>query len=295
MREELNYDKALVQLPFPEYWWIDYQRKVLDAVHAGDAAKADKLTAAVRDRLLAETRQIAEQLQGRPHLKEYIDYWTRTASLDASGWKGLLAKRQDEFKARVAEYGHSNARLDLMLKPLHKPPLDWGTGHWNRTNIVRATVLPQWHEQYWGCWLGGLYESGGVQVAAFAAERKASRSEGEYCELAADLPISGRRDRLTLLVYLANVNKDLVGGHDVPYRWANHCFAQVLWGDKVLWESDVGPDRESGEWFMAKLPPIPDNVTTIPLRLRVEDRLWSVKNYTLVIVGPIRLIELAEP
>ena len=295
MREEIDYDKALVQLPFPEYWWIDYQRKVLEAVHAGDMAKADKLMAAVRDRLLDETNQIAERLKGRHHVKEYTEFWTRMAQLDGRGWQQLLVKRQEEFKASVAEYALQNAKLDEMVKPLKNPPLDWGTAHWDRTNRLRATVLPTSNEQYWGCWIGGQVESYGEKAVVFAAKRRASRSDGEFCELKADVPVSGRRDRLALLLYFADINKDAIGGQSLPYRWGNHTFLQVLWGDKVIWEGDVGPARQTGQWLVAKLPTIPDNVAALPLRVRVEDRIWIVKNYTFVLVGPIRLIELAEP
>jgi hypothetical protein len=101
------------------------------------------------------------------------------------------------------------------------------------------------------------------------------------------------------MIHLSNANKAKVGGHEVAYRWAEHRFVQLLWGEgegeKVLWEADVGPDRLTGEWFVVKLPPLPAEVDKLRLRLRVEDRLWSMNNYTIVMVGPIRLVELAEP
>ena len=106
------------------------------------------------------------------------------------------------------------------------------------------------------------------------------------------IPLSGRRDRLGLLLFVSNVNKETIGGHYVRARWARHRFVTLIWRDEVIWEADVGIPREQGEWFMAELPPLPDDLATLDLRLRVEDRRPSTKNYTLVFVSPLRLIQL---
>jgi hypothetical protein len=61
-----------------------------------------------------------------------------------------------------------------------------------------------------------------------------------------------------------------------------------------LWETDLGHLPERGEWFLVRLPRVPDDVKELKLRLRAEDRKVSHGNYTLCFVGPIRLMELPE-
>jgi hypothetical protein len=67
-----------------------------------------------------------------------------------------------------------------------------------------------------------------------------------------------------------------------------------VWQDKVLWEADIGCLPERGDWFLVRLPRVPDDVKDLTLRLRIEDRKLSMNNYTLCFVGPIRLLELPE-
>jgi hypothetical protein len=43
---------------------------------------------------------------------------------------------------------------------------------------------------------------------------------------------------------------------------------------------------------MIPLPTIPNDVATLSLRLRVEDRKVSMNNYTIAYIGPIHLVEL---
>ena len=53
--------------------------------------------------------------------------------------------------------------------------------------------------------------------------------------------------------------------------------------------------RFNGEWFVAPLPPLPADLKTLPLRLRVEDYRPAKNNQQIVYVGPIRLLELDRP
>ena len=46
---------------------------------------------------------------------------------------------------------------------------------------------------------------------------------------------------------------------------------------------------------MAPLPPLPADLKTLPLRLRVEDYRPAKNNPEIVYVGPIRLLELDPP
>ena len=51
---------------------------------------------------------------------------------------------------------------------------------------------------------------------------------------------------------------------------------------------------DRGEWVLVRLPTLPEDLKTLNLRLRAEDRRVSHGNYTLCFVGPIRLMELPE-
>lgn len=296
IRDELDSNKASIELSFPEYWWPDHQRKVLTAIHDRQLSEADKLIASVHDRLTKEAAEVGGRLPGFKSIQEYVDFWTGRAKLNVEGWRKLLADRRKELDARLEDYAYCCAKVKEMTDGLSRPPLDWGTGRWERTHRVRATALPTEREQFGGNWLGGVYEVNGQRVAAFAASRREPCSEGEFCELSGRLQVTPcRRDRLALMIHLANVNKQAIGGHHVDYRWSDHRFVQVILDGKVVWEADVGPDRTNGEWFVVKIPPVPEDLQWLTVTLRVEDRLWTMNNYSLVLVGPIRLVELAEP
>jgi len=291
MRKEWRRCDMAVRLAYPEYWWEPHQRNILTAIYDGDIAQADKLIAAARPRLLEELAQIAKKFGQKDR---YVQWWTERAKLDARGWQGLIADRRKKLAKHVQEYGYFVAVTSKMLEDLKNPPLDWGTGRWQVSNKLLATVLPTEREQFWGAWIGGLRRQKNLEAAVFAAERKILGAVGEFSELPVDLPISGKRDRLALLLYLSNVNKHSIGGQYLRTRWAGYRFIQLLWEDKVLWEADLGPRRETGEWFLVRLPAIPADVSMLPLRLRVEDRKLGEKNYTIAYVGPIRLLEMPE-
>jgi len=84
----------------------------------------------------------------------------------------------------------------------------------------------------------------------------------------------------------------VIAGHYAQSRWIGYRFIELRWKDRVLWEADLGLHREQGEWFMVRLPPIPNDVPKLVLQLRVEDRKPSGRNYTLAFVGPIHVLEL---
>jgi len=117
---------------------------------------------------------------------------------------------------------------------------------------------------------------------------------GEYAELQAVVPVSGQRHRLGLLLFASSTNKDLFSNTMVPFRWADYRFIQVIWEDQVLWEADLGRIPGKGDWFLVRLPRLPEDVKELKLRIRVEDRRTSMNNYTICYFGPIRLLELPE-
>ncbi len=292
MRAEVAVGRAAAELAYPEYWWDEHQRKILNAVHDGDLARADELAAAVRDRVTQEVGQVARALAVLRSAPEYAGWWQRRAALDGKGWKALVAERQTLLSKRIGEYGWFVVVIGKLLKDLPNVPLDWGRAKANAKLRVLATVLPEAREQFRGDWIGGPYREGVLQAAAFVLNRDGSCTAGDYAELPAKLPVSGPRDRLALLVYMNCHTKDAYGLEEVPRRWAGHTCAQVLWGDKVLWEGDAGLPRNGCEWDLVRLPPIPDTVTELPLRVRVVDKRDSDGTQAIVFVGPLRLVEI---
>ena len=109
---------------------------------------------------------------------------------------------------------------------------------------------------------------------------------------AATFQSEGRRCAESL--YASAANKDLFSATPVKYRWAGYRFLELAWQDKVLWETDIGHLPERGEWFLVRLPRVPDDVKDLTLRLRIEDRELSQNNYTICYVGGIRLMELPK-
>ncbi len=115
----------------------------------------------------------------------------------------------------------------------------------------------------------------------------------QIAEWPVEVPISGRRDALNLLLYVSNWNRESLGLETVVNRWGGYRVVRLLDGENLLWEVDIGVHRPEGEWFLVKLPEPPKEVAKLNLRLRVED----VRDFALdctVFVGPIRLIEMTH-
>lgn len=295
MRRELETHRAAADLAYPDDWWPEYQRQILDALYAGDEARVNQLAAAVRQRVLDEVDRITRALTGYPNLESYAAWWRQRASLDANGWKQLLKARQQTLRERVANYSHTILSDATMMDWLRNPPLEWGIGRWQVANRLLATVLPASQEQFWGGWIAGIHRVKDLEAAVFTADRVLRPGEpGEYVELPATVPVSGKRDRLALLIFVSAANKDLFSNTLVQYRWAGYRFMELRWGERVLWEADLGQIPERGRWFMVRLPRIPDDVRELKLSIRAEDRKLSMNNYTIAYFGPIRLMELPE-
>jgi hypothetical protein len=294
MQKELQTHRVAAGLTYPDDWWPEQQRNILDALYAGKPAEVNRLASSLRGRVLREVEQVGNALPSYPHIKDYVSWWKERASLDAQGWQALVDSRQEALAKRLKDYFWFTVNPGPMLDGLASPPLEWGIGRWQVANRLLATVLPGTNEWFWGDWMAGLFERGSVRTAVFAADRKAPGDVGEYGELHLSVPISGHRDRLALLVYVSAANKDLFSATPVKYRWAGYRFVELKWQDKVLWEADLGYLPERGQWFMVRLPRVPDELKELKLRLRAEDRKLSLNNYTLCFVGPIRLMELPE-
>jgi len=295
MGRELETYRASVSLVFPEDWWPAYQRQILDALYTGDAAHVDQLASAVRERVLREVDQIGKSMPSYPHVQSYVEWWHKRASLDAKGWQQLTKDRHAALDERIANYSHTILSAGTMMDWLRTPRLEWGIGRWQVANRLLATVLPSPNEQFWGAWMAGTHTERGVEAAVFTADRKLSPGQvGEYAELRAVVPVSGDRNRLGVLLFASSANKDLFSNTMVHYRWAGYRFIQLIWQDKVLWEADLGQLPERGEWFMVRLPKIPDDVKELTFQVRAEDRKLSMNNYTISYFGPIRLMKLPE-
>jgi len=129
----------------------------------------------------------------------------------------------------------------------------------------------------------------------FALEKHLPVKAGTHSELPVSIPISGRRDQLALLIYLADANKESFGLGRAKWRWSGSRSIKLLWGDRELWQADLGIPRLTGEWFVVPLPQLPADLDKLPLRLRVEDYHNAKNNLEIVYVGPIHLVELDRP
>jgi len=107
--------------------------------------------------------------------------------------------------------------------------------------------------------------------------------------------LRARRDRLALLVCLADTTKESFGFGYAKWRWSGYRAIRLLWGERELWQADLGITRFNGEWFVVPVPLLPADLKTLPLRLRVEDYRPAKNNQEIVYVGPIRLLELDRP
>jgi len=294
MRNELNTHRAAIGLAFPEDWWPEQQRKILDALYAGDTAGVDRLTGSLRGRVEQEVEQIRQSLPSYPDVTTYVAWWRKRAALDANGWKALVAERGKALDGMVQQYSRQICNSWTMLEGINAPPLEWGIGRWQVANLPLASVVPSPNEWWWGDWQAGVHVEKGVRAAVFATDRKTPGAAPEYGELHAVVPVSGRRDHLGLLVFASAANKDLFSNTPVKYRWAGYRTLKLAWQDKVLWETDVGCLPERGQWFLVRLPPVPDDAKELTLCLRIEDTRLSMNNYTICYVGGIRLMELPD-
>lgn len=293
MRRELATHRSAAELDFPEEWWPETQRRILAALYANDTETSARVATDARARVTRELERIAKALPSLAQTEKYVTWWRRRAALDLDGWKALTAAREKQLAERIVDYNRI-VPTKTMVASFAAPPLEWGIGRWQTSNRLLATTLPRAQPQFAGDWIAGLYRHEGIEAAVFAASRKVPGEIGEYAELPASVPVSGRRDRLGLLLGISSTNKDLFSNTMVPYRWAGYRFIQLIWGDQVLWEHDLGQIPERGDWFMIRLPKIPDGVGALDLRLRVEDRRLSLNNYTITYVSPLRLMELPE-
>jgi hypothetical protein len=293
MHEAVEIHARAIELRLPEEWWPGTQREILAAIHAGDDAAAQRILRPAGERARREVAQVRQALPDFPRIATYVEWWNSRASLDAKGWRALLETQQAALAERVRDYG-TRVETMTMIGALRSPPLEWGIGRWQVSNRLLATVLPSPQPQFWGDWLAGVHRQDGLEAVAFAAYRKQPGEIGEYVELPVSVPLPGQRDRLALLLFLSSTNKDLFSNTMIPYRWAGYRFIQVLRGDEVWWEQDLGTVPAQGEWYMVRLPRLAEQLSTLELRLRVEDRRVSFNNYTMSYLGPVRLMELPE-
>ena len=292
MTREVEAGLAETRAPYPEYWWVAHQDAVLNALYDGDDAKVDQLIAGVRQRVLKEVAEVDELLGDKGVGHGYADWWKKRANATAAEWKRLIAKRQEQLKERIADYSKTVAPTKQMLSNMDDPPVQIGTGLWEAHNHVLATVLPEPRETFWGDWIGGIYKQGDAQAAVFALDKHQAVNANAFCALPVNIPLSGQRDRLALVIYLADANKESFGLGYAKWRWAGSRSIRLMWDKQELWKADLGIPRLTGEWFVVPLPTMPADLKTLPLQLRVEDYHSTKNNLEIVYVGPIRLLQL---
>lgn len=294
MAHEITTGRELAKAPFPEYWYPEHQAKILNAVYDDDMEKAKELIAAVRDRILDEISQIEKMLDNPKATNQYAKWWRKRAKATPADFQELIDNRQNALMKRVKIYNGSVVRFNRMLGDLNDPPIQVGTGPWERHNHLLASVLPEPRETFWGEWVGGIVEWQGLKVAGFAIEKHDPVNANSFVEMPVNIPISGKRDRLALLIYLADANKEKFGLGYAKWRWSGYRTMFLKRGDQDLWTADLGIPRIEGEWFVVRLPELPADLKTLPLRLRLEDYFWAKNNLEIVYVGPIHLIQLDE-
>ena len=292
MAREIKTGFAQTQAPYPEYWYHEHQSQVLRAVYDGDTAKVEQLNAGVRERILEQVSQVEKLLDNPSMTSRYVEWWRTRADATPADWQQLIEKRKESLQKNIDDYSRNVAPFGKMTEELNDPPIQVGTGPWERHNHLLATVLPEPHETFWGDWYGGIYERDGIKVATFAIERRQRVNAGTHCEMPVNIPITGRRDRLALIIYVTNITKESFGLGRAKWRWSGYRSIKLLWGDRELWKADLGIPRLTGEWFVVPLPVLPSDLETLALRLRIEDYYSAKNNLEIVYVGPIHLLEL---
>lgn len=293
MAAETRTGQAAATAPYPEYWFAAHQRKLLSAIHAGRTSEADQLADSVRDRLTKDLGRIRTDLGHLSLTENYVKFWTQRAAMRAGDWQKMLADRSEMVEPHLKNFGYYIYVIDKMLAKMSKPPLRWGSGAAGAQTVVRATAGPKGQEQFWGKWQAGVHHRKDGDIACFWMARDGAGTRDDYAELPVEIPVSGRRDRLHLLLYVSNWNRESLGLETVINRWARHRVIRLLMDDKPIWQADIGVHRTEGEWFLVDLPALPDEVATLNLRLRVED----VRDFALdctVFVGPIHLVEITR-
>lgn len=293
MAAEIRTGLAAANASFPEYWYPEHQRKLLTALHAGRVAEADRLADSVRDRVNSDLAKISSSLGHLTMTENYVKFWTARAAMRASDWQKMMGDRQNMLPQHLKDFSYFIYVTDKMLANMAKPPLRWSSGCAEGQSVVRATVAPKKQELFWGKWQAGIVPHEGGDVTCFWMARDGAGTRGDYAELPVEIPVSGRRDSLHLLLYLSNWNRESLGLETVINRWADHRVIQLIMDEKILWQADIGVHRTEGEWFMVDLPTLPDNLDKLNLRLRVEDTRDFALDCT-VLFGPIRLVEITR-
>jgi hypothetical protein len=293
MASEYKTGQAAAVAPYPDYWYPEHQRRLLTAIHAGRLDEADQLASSVRERLNRDLDQVRSSLGHLTLVDNYVQYWSQRAAMTAADWQKMLAERREMVEPHLKNFGYFIYVIDRMLANTARPPLRWASGTAHGQSVVRATVTPKAEELFWGKWQAGIHRRKGGDVACFWMARDGAGTRDDYAELPVEIPVSGRRDSLRLLLYVSNWNRESIGLETVINRWGKHRVIRLLMDDKVLWQADIGVHRTEGEWFLVDLPVLPDDLSTLKLRLRVED----VRDFALdctVFVGPIRLVEMTQ-
>ena len=61
-----------------------------------------------------------------------------------------------------------------------------------------------------------------------------------------------------------------------------------------MWQADPGVKRLPGEWFMIRLPLIPEDVDMLHPRLGVDEIRETHSGKVIALVGPMHLVQLPE-
>lgn len=282
MRAELSTARACTELTYPEYWWDGYQRTLLSAIYDGDLARANRLIADARPRVVAQVNQAQAKLTELSGVDRYAKAWTEKASLDADGWRKLLDERRSRFLALVdlledRKFGNSIGR---MLAGIDSPPRDLE---------VVTTVMPGDRQYFSGAWLAGSSKKYGRDVFIFAYPLKQGSRIGDYCEVEISVPLDARRGWRGVRFFINSWTNDIIADENMVGRYLGRRFIRLLYGDRVLWEEDVSLPRGDGRWVTVGVPEIVGE-KHIKLRLRVEDEEESYNYSAAVFISPFQVL-----
>lgn len=279
MRAEVDTARAVVELDFPEYWWDDHQRRLLNLIYDGRTDEADLVIREAAPRIASEVEQVTARLTEIGGMDQYAQKWAQRAGRDAAGWLKLLSDRGPALVKRMDDliYFKIGEPRDTYLRGRVTPP---------RARVL-APVEPGQREHFSGAWLGGHYAKSEVDCYVFTYPVGEFAHIGEYGEIDLTLPSTHARPTPAssrLQFYISSWTNDTIGYQKKRDRWAGRNYVELRSGDRTVWERDVVDIAFGGEWITVD---VPDHGA---LALRVETRQESDGCGTVVFVGPLRLI-----
>lgn len=297
MEQVIQIGRAVESLSFPEQWYEDTQRQILQAVYAGDLQAADQVISDTKPRIICEANAIAQGLSIHRTTDKYVQWWLQRAEMNAEDWVDLVQQRHDELLQFAWRYNYYQVLRKNLLVGIHDFPDGWGVGGAKGSPAIQGTYLPSNREYFNGTWYAGTFKDAENNVDLIAFLQSTDRANGEpgnYAELDLSMPLGQARQNLAIMFFMNRDVKNKVGHYYAREMWAGHTFLQVLHRDQILWEEDIGISRHGREWSLVHLPTLPAEEKEVHLRLRILDRKRSPGMRGFVLMGSIYLVQIPE-